>query len=125
MKRIRVCLLSLIFVILGAVNCFAENKSYIVKEGDFTIEIPSSYITITPEDYKGSPLFTEYGYDEQDVIELFKQQNIKLNALKEGGSAEITIIINNVDSINDMRELDEKSLGEVRDALLKEYGQYS
>ena len=105
MKKIITYILSILFVLAISLNSFAANKTYSVHNDALTIDIPSEYYVITQEDYKGSPLFTEQGLDEEIVLQTMKDQGVYLNAVAKDGMSDLIITFSDVESVQDFNDL--------------------
>ncbi len=102
MKKILIFLL--VLSLLPAIPCFAEGAAHTIEEYGISLVIPEGYRLLTPDIAADDPLLEVYGLTKGDVLDMFASMPLYMDAVKEDGSGEITVTIQDSD-MSDYAEL--------------------
>ena len=106
-----------------AVTAFAESTSYEIDELFMSISIPNEMLAITRDSEKTDSYFSKFGLDYKETMNMFKDGNIYLQAMKDDGSLTLTVTMDedqNSRNINNYNRLDDSDLKDIMNKYLND-----
>lgn len=106
-----------------ALTAFAESTSYEIDELFMSISIPNEMLAITRDSEKTDSYFSKFGLDYKETMNMFKDGNIYLQAMKDDGSLTLTVTMDedqNSRNINNYNRLDESDLKDIMSKYLND-----
>ncbi len=127
MKRTANVLAAFIAVLITlsslAFTAFAESTSYEIDELFMSISIPNEMLAITRDSEKTDSYFSKFGLDYKETMNMFKDGNIYLQAMKDDGSLTLTVTMDedrNSRNINNYNRLDDSDLKDIMNKYLND-----
>lgn len=107
MKQIMCFLMVVLLMVFSAVTVNAEGNVYELE--DFSLEIPYEYGVFTRDIDDDDPNLDEYGLDKEELLKIYKDGNIYLNAFSDNWEEEIVVTIAD-NSLHDFYSIGDSTL---------------
>ena len=121
MKRVLSFFVALLLVMVLLCNpVFAASSTYDLDELELQVTIPSGYSVITRDTPANDPIFSNLGTTKSAVLELFKSDNIYLNALSDNYNEEVVVTMMKI-NLSNFSLLSDTALETFASALVDQY----
>ncbi len=119
-KNCRLGILIVVFVLLFSTTAFASPSTYTISELGLEITIPSEYRVITKDTPANASIFSDLGTTKADLIKLFEETKVYLNAIPDTLDEEVVITMD-TNIIDNFSAMSDTSLKMFASSLVNEY----